>query len=388
MQGEQSVPEPTLDEDDHIPSMFHQSDANEDPDNVTFHRNDPLRVGIVGYGLGGSTFHAPLVAATPGLELVAIATSNPERVAKAKARYPNAHLYDTIEQMLAAEQLDLVVISTPHATHAPYARAALARGAHVVVDKPFATTSAEARDLAALAKQHGKLAIPFQNRRWDNEILTVQKLMRDGTLGDIQRYESRYERWRPIPKARWTEPGADERGEGVLGDLTVHLVDQALMLFGPARRVYAEFERQNPAVHVTDDVFVAITHKSGVISHLFTSPNVAILGPRLTVLGSKGAYVKHGIDPQEEALLAGGIPGTPGWGEEPESSWGKVGAGDDVRPLRSEPGNYLSFYAGAARAIRDGTEPPVTTEQGIAMMELLDAARLSAKEKRVVELGT
>src|SRR6478752_1066223 len=188
--------------------MFHKSKGIEDPGNMTvWERKDPLRVGLVGYGLGGSTFHAPLVAATPGLELVAIATSNAERVAKAKARYPAVHLYDTIDQMLAAEQLDLVVISTPHATHAPYAHAALERGSHVVVDKPFATSSAEARDLAAMAKQHGRLAIPFQNRRWDNEILTVQKLIEDGTLGDIQRYESRYERWRPNPKARWMEAG-------------------------------------------------------------------------------------------------------------------------------------------------------------------------------------
>jgi len=345
----------------------------------------PLRVGLVGYGLGGSTFHAPLVSATPGLQLVAIATSNAERVAKARTRHPDARLYDTIDAMLGAEPLDLVVISTPHATHAPYARAALARGAHVVVDKPFATTSAEARDLAATAKEHGKLAIPFQNRRWDNEVLTLQKLMREGTLGDIHRYESRYERWRPIPKARWKEPGAAERGEGVLGDLTVHLVDQALLLFGPARRVYAEFEQRHPEIVVVDDVFIAITHKSGVISHLFTSPNVGILGPRLTVFGSKGAYVKHGIDPQEEALLAGGTPGSLGWGEEPESAWGKVGAGDAVHPQRSEPGDYLEFYRGVASAIRDGTEPPVTTEQGIAMMELLDAARLSARTGRVVE---
>ena len=346
----------------------------------------PVRVGLVGFGLGGSTFHAPLVTATPGLALVAIATSNAERVAKARTRYPTAKLYDTIEQMLAAEPLDLVVVSTPHATHAPYARAALAKGAHVVVDKPFATSSAEARDLAAAAKEHGRLAIPFQNRRWDNEVLTLRKLMRDGTLGDIHRFESRYERWRPVPKARWKEAGADERGEGVLGDLTVHLVDQALLLFGPARRVYAEFERRHPDIVVTDDVFIAVTHKSGVISHLFTSPNVGILGPRLTVLGSKGAYVKHGIDPQEEALLAGGIPGTPGWGEEPESDWGRVGAGDDVHPLRSEPGDYLAFYRGVAAAIRDGTEPPVTTEQGIAMMEVLDAARLSARTGRTVEM--
>ena len=347
-----------------------------------------LRVGVVGYGLGGSTFHAPLVSATPGLELTAIATSNAERVAKARARYPGTRLFDTIEQMLDATPLDLVVVSTPHATHAPYAQAALAKGAHVVVDKPFATSSGEARDLAAAAKAAGKLAIPFQNRRWDNEVLTLQKLLRDGTLGDVHRYESRYERWRPIPKARWKEAGADERGEGVLGDLTVHLVDQALLLFGPARRVYAEFERRHPDIVVVDDVFIAITHKSGVLSHLFTSPNVGILGPRLTVLGSKGAYVKHGIDPQEEALLAGGTPGAPGWGEEPESAWGTVGAGDDVHPLRSEPGNYLEFYRGVAAAIRNGTEPPVTTEQGIAMMELLDAARVSAREGKVVGLGT
>ena len=348
----------------------------------------PIRVGVVGYGLGGSTFHAPLVAATEGLELAAIATSNAERVAKAKARYPDARLYDTLDAMLAAEPLDLVVISTPHATHAPYARTALAKGAHVVVDKPFALTSAEARELAAEAKKAGKLAIPFQNRRWDNEVLTLRKLMDEGTLGDIHRYESRYERWRPNPKARWKEPGAGDRGEGVLGDLTVHLVDQALMLFGSARSVYAEFERRHPQVHVIDDVFVAIRHKSGVLSHLFTSPNVGILGPRMTVLGSKGAYVKHGIDPQEEALLAGGTPGSPGWGEEPESAWGKVGGGDGVRPMRSVPGNYLEFYRGVAAAIRDGAEPPVTTEQGIAMMEVLDAARLSAQERRVVELGT
>jgi predicted dehydrogenase len=344
-------------------------------------------VGLVGYGLGGSTFHAPLVAATPGLELVAIVTGNPERAEKARARYPGARVVANVDDLWTiSPPLDLVVVSTPHATHAPIARAALAHGSHVVVDKPFAVSSDEARDLASAAKQHGRLAIPFQNRRWDNEILTLQALMREGALGEIHRYESRYERWRPNPKVRWKEAGAAERGEGVLGDLTVHLVDQALMLFGPAQSVYAEFERRHPDVVVIDDVFVAIRHESGVLSHLFTSPNVGILGPRLTVLGSKGAYVKYGIDPQEEALLAGGIPGTAGWGEEPESAWGMAGAGDDARPRRSEPGNYLKFYEGVARAIRDGAAPPVTAEQGVAMMEVLDAARVSAREGKVVEL--
>jgi scyllo-inositol 2-dehydrogenase (NADP+) len=347
----------------------------------------PLRVGLVGYGLGGSTFHAPLISATPGLELAAIATSNPERVEKARARYPNAQVVPSPDAFWTMPpKLALVVVSTPHATPPPIARAALQSGSHVVVYKPFASTSAEARDLAAEARLNDRLAIPFQNRRWDGDILTVQKLLRDGTLGTVHRFESRYERWRPNPKARWKEAGAEDRGEGVLLDLTVHLVDQALLLFGPARSVYAEFERRHPEITVTDDVFVAITHADGVISHLFTSPNVGILGPRVTLLGSKGAYVKHGIDPQEEALLAGGIPGTPGWGEEQESSWGRVGGGDDVRPLRTEAGNYLSFYRGVADAIANGAPPPVTAEQGIAMMELLDAARLSAKTHRVIEL--
>src|SRR3954468_18753663 len=282
----------------------------------------PLRVGLVGYGLGGSTFHAPLISTTPGLELAAIATSDAERSRKARERYPNAQVVPSPEAFWTmTPRLDLVVVSTPHATHAPIARAALQSGSNVVVDKPFAITSAEARDLAAEARLNDRLAIPFQNRRWDGDILTVQKLLRDDTLGTIHRFESRYERWRPNPKARWKEPGAEDRAEGVLLDLTVHLVDQALLLFGPARSVYAEFERRHPEVTVTDDVFIAITHTRGVISHLFTSPNVGILGPRVTLLGSKGAYVKHGIDPQEEALLAGGMPGTPGWGEEPESSW-------------------------------------------------------------------
>ena len=346
-----------------------------------------VRVGLVGYGLGGSTFHAPLVAATPGLELVAIVTGNAERAAKARARYPTARVVANVDDLWTiSPPLDLVVVSTPHATHAPIARAALEHGSHVVVDKPFAITSDEARELAEEAKKHGKLAIPFQNRRWDNEILTLQALMREGALGEVQRYESRYERWRPSPKARWKEAGAAERGEGVLGDLTVHLVDQALMLFGPARSVYAEFERRHPDIVVIDDVFIAIRHEGGVLSHLFTSPNVGILGPRLTVLGRKGAYVKYGIDPQEEALLAGGIPGTPGWGEEPESAWGMAGAGDDARRRRSEPGNYLEFYEGVARAIRDGTAPPVSAEQGVALMEVLDAARESAREGRVVQM--
>jgi scyllo-inositol 2-dehydrogenase (NADP+) len=347
----------------------------------------PQRVGLVGYGLGGSTFHAPLISATPGLELTAIATSDPGRVQAATARYPQARIVPAADQLFTmAPPLDLVVVSTPHHTHAPLAKAALAAGCHVVIDKPFAVTADEARELAALAARHGRLAIPFQNRRWDADVLTLQRLLREGALGTVHRFESRYERWRPTPKPRWTADGADARGEGLLLDLMVHLVDQALVLFGPARDVYAEFDRRHPQVQVVDDVFVALTHANGVRSHLFCSATVGIGGPRFTVLGSAGTFVKHGMDPQEDALLAGATPGGAGWGREAETSWGRLGAADTVRTVESEPGDYPRFYAGVAHALATGTAPPVTAAEAVAMMDVLEAARVSARERRVVAI--
>jgi len=253
-----------------------------------------------------------------------------------------------------------------------------------VIDKPFAVSANEARELAALAARHGRLAIPFQNRRWDADILTLQRLLRDGALGTVHRFESRYERWRPTPKPRWTVEGADARGEGLLLDLMVHVVDQALLLFGPARDVYAEFDRRHPQVHVVDDVFLALTHASGVRSHLFTSATVGIGGPRLNVLGSAGAFVKHGMDPQEDALLAGAAPGGPGWGREAEAHWGRLGAGGTIRTIESQPGDYPRFYAGVAAALASGAPPPVTAAEAVAMMDVLEAARVSARERRVV----
>jgi scyllo-inositol 2-dehydrogenase (NADP+) len=344
-----------------------------------------FRVGLVGYGLGGSTFHAPLISATPGVELTAIATSDAGRVRAATTRHPLARIVPAAEQLFTmSPALDLVVVSTPHHTHAPLARAALAAGCHVVIDKPFAVDAEEARELSAVAARHGRLAIPFQNRRWDADILTLQRLLREGALGTVHRFESRYERWRPTPKPRWTVEGADARGEGLLLDLMVHLVDQALLLFGPAREVYAEFDRRHPQVQVVDDVFLAVTHANGVRSHLFTSATVGIGGPRLNVLGSAAAFVKYGMDPQEDALLAGATPGGAGWGREAETNWGRLGAGDAIRAVESEAGDYPRFYAGVAHALATGSPPPVTAAEGVAMMDVLDAARRSACERRVV----
>ena len=196
------------------------------------------------------------------------------------------------------------------------------------------------------------------------------------------RFESRYERWRPQVADRWRELPDD--GGGLLYDLGSHLVDQALQLFGPARRVYAELDLRRPGAQVDDDSFVALTHASGVRSHLWMSAVTAQLGPRFRVLGDRAGYVKFGLDVQEAALREGHAPDGPEWGTEPESSWGVVGTGDESRPVRTEPGAYQRFYQELAQALRSGRPPPVDPSDVVATLEVIDAARASHSESRVV----
>jgi predicted dehydrogenase len=203
-------------------------------------------------------------------------------------------------------------------------------------------------------------------------------------LGRVFRFESRFERWRPELSGGWRElPGAEEAG-GLLFDLGSHLVDQALVLFGPVRQVYAELDVRRPGATVDDDSFVALTHLTGVRSHLWMSSVAAQSAPRLRVLGDRAAYVKYGMDVQEEALRQGLRPRAPGWGEEPEEHWGLLGAGDRVERIRTDPGAYERFYEGVAAAIRDGSPPPVDPVDAVSALELLDAARASAREGKVV----
>lgn len=359
---------------------------------MTGRRNDgktALRVGLVGYGLGGSAFHAPLVAATPGMQLAAVVTRDPGRRERVRQRYPEARLLDDVETLWGlADSLDVVVVSSPNATHVPYARAALEAGLHVVVDKPFAPTAAEARAIGALAQRVGRLAIPFQNRRWDGDFLTVQRLLRDGALGTVHRFESRFERLRGTVKPAWAAAGAAARAEGIVYDIGSHLVDQALVLFGPAVQVYAELDRRHPEVMVEDEAFVSLSHAGGVRSHLHMSAAAAQPVARLGVWGSRAAYVKHGLDGQEEALRAGAIPGASGWGEAPPERWGSLGARDALRAHPTERGAYPAFYAGVERAIRTGDAAPVHVDEAAHTLEVIEAAYRSSRERRVVELGT
>ncbi|MGW1326612.1 Gfo/Idh/MocA family protein [Streptomyces antibioticus] len=351
----------------------------------------PLRVGLAGYGLAGSVFHAPLIAATEGLALDTVVTSHPERQEQARAEFPDVRVTADADGLLArADELDLIVIASPNKTHVPLATAALKAGLPVVVDKPLAGTAAEARELAALAEERGLLLSVFQNRRWDNDFLTLRRLVADGELGDVWRFESRFERWRPQPKGGWRESGDPAEIGGLLYDLGSHLVDQALVLFGPAASVYAEADVRRPGAQTDDDTFIALTHTSGVRSHLYASATTAQLGPRFRVLGSKAGFVKYGLDPQEAALREGGRPG-PGWGTEPDELWGRLGAGESPltgggTPVRTLPGDYPAYYAAVAKALIDGGPNPVPAVEAAAALDVLEAARRSARDGVVVTL--
>jgi predicted dehydrogenase len=346
----------------------------------------PLRVGLLGYGLAGRVFHAPLIAASPALTLAAVVTRDPARRAALSTAHPDVEALETPEKLWArAASLDLIVVATPNRSHVPLARAALHAGLPVVVDKPLAPSSTQARALIAEARAQRRLLTVFQNRRWDGDFLTVRRLLDEGALGAIHRFESRFERWNPVPRQGWRESGDPEEAGGLLFDLGAHLIDQALQLFGPVRSVYAELDRRRAGVAVDDDAFVALTHASGPRSHLWMSKVAAQRGPRFRILGERGAFTKHGLDGQEPAMAAGGVPGSPGWGEEPPRRWGLLGEDGTAQPVRTDAGCYLRFYDAVADAVTSGAAPPVDPEDAAVALEIMEAARASAERGQPVQ---
>jgi predicted dehydrogenase len=351
--------------------------------------DDDLRVALIGYGLAGAAFHAPFIAVTPGMRLTSVVTSNQERAERARREHPGIRVLADAEPLWASPQEhDLVVVASPNRTHVPLATAALEAGLHAVVDKPLAPRSNDGRRLMALSEERGRVLTVFHNRRWDGDFMTLRRLIADGALGQVHRFESRFERWRPqVSGEAWRELSDPEEAGGVLFDLGSHLVDQALVLFGGASRVYAEIDQRRSGATVDDDVFLALTHASGVRSHLWASQTSPQAGPRMRVLGSRAGYVKQGLDVQEEPLRAGARPAGPEWGREDAESWGRLGTDGKWEPVETERGNYGAFYAGVAAALREGAPPPVTAGEAVAVLEVLEAARESAASRALVALG-
>ncbi|HET8843305.1 MAG TPA: Gfo/Idh/MocA family oxidoreductase [Ktedonobacteraceae bacterium] len=353
-----------------------------------------LRVAIIGYGLAGAVFHAPLIASTGGMHVAAIVTSDPERRMQALRDFPKVKLYAAVEELWRdASRYDLVVVATPNRLHVPLGVAALHAGLPVVIDKPMAASVAEARKLLEVSKETGRLLTVFQNRRWDNDFRTVRSLLDADLdlLGVVTRFESRFERYRPTPKhGAWRERAAPGEAGGLLYDLGSHLIDQALLLFGKPSRVYAEVDKRRAGVQVDDDTFVALHFASGVRAHLWMSSVARISGPRMRISGLRGTYEKWGLDPQEQALRDGMRPGHLEWGREPRDKWGHLST--DISgihidgPIEMLPGAYEQFYTFLRVALILGGPPPVDPYEAIEVLRIIEAAQESARLGKIVNL--
>lgn len=342
----------------------------------------PVQVGLVGFGFGGRVFHAPLILSAQECELVGVVTRSAQRREELARQHPGVRAYDSMAD-LAADGADAVAISTPAATHVPLTRQAIELGLAVVTDKPFALDAVSARETVELAQRSGVLLTVYQNRRWDSDFRTVRRLISDDQLGQVQRFESRFERFSP-------HPGPPEAGGGSLLDFGSHLVDQALVLFGPVAAVYAETHVREDLAGRDDDFFIALTHDSGVRSHLWGSWIQGAPGPRFRVSGSTGTYVVDGgMDGQEEALQSGLTPATAGdrWGVEPRERWGRIYRGDAGETVTTERGRWDTFYPAFAAAVRGVGPVPVDPWDAVASLEVLDAALVSATERRTVHLS-
>jgi scyllo-inositol 2-dehydrogenase (NADP+) len=338
-----------------------------------------ISTGLIGYGTAGSVFHAPLIAAAEGLHLDAIASRRHEDIAR---DFPESRAFATPQDLIDAPGIELVVIATPNTTHADLARRALEAGKHVVVDKPFTLDTAEADALIALAERQGRLLGVFQNRRWDGDFLTVKRFIEEGQLGEIFHYEAHFDRFRPEIKAGWREQPVP--GSGVLYDLGAHLIDQAVHLFGMPEAICADVMAQRAQATVPD-YFHLVLHYGRKRVVLHASTLVREPGPRYLVHGDAGSFAKFGIDGQEAALKAGMRPAGKDWGRDRPEYFARFVDNEGLEQIvETLPGRYPDFYAGVARAISEGSPLPVTAREARDTIALIEAALLSAAEKRTV----
>ncbi|KRW58476.1 oxidoreductase [Pseudomonas sp. TTU2014-080ASC] len=342
-----------------------------------------MKTGLIGYGYAGKTFHAPLISMVADLELTAIASSNEARV---REDFSEVSTEPSAAALLARDDLELIVIATPNDTHFDLAAQALTAGKHVVVDKPFTVTVAEAKELISLADQYQRLLSVFHNRRWDADFVTLKTLLDSGELGRVVHVESRFDRFRPQVRSRWRETAV--AGGGLWYDLGPHLLDQAVQLFGLPQSIWLDQEKLRDGA-VTDDWFHAVLGYAQLRVVLHASALAASPAPRFSVHGTHGSFIKFGLDVQEDALRAGLGPEDTDWGRDPQQGRLTLWDGDTVHEclLPGEVGNYRSYYSAIFDAIRHGGDNPVPAQQALQVMQLIEAGCTSCLEGRTVELA-
>jgi predicted dehydrogenase len=340
-----------------------------------------MRIGLVGYGKGGRFFHAPLISSLPGATFVGVVTRSVERRQQLASEHPQAQAFDSLAQLVAAG-VDAVVVSTPLEARPALVLEAIEHGVAVVSDKPFALDAAQAEAMVLAAERRDVPLSVYQNRRWDSDFLTVRKLLGSGALGQVIRFESSVERYSPTSVGK-------SSGGGFLRDLGSHLVDQALQLFGPVLRVYAELDYRQPDQAYDNGFFMSLAHANGVVSHLRGSCLQDAPRPRFRVSGSEGCYTVEGLDGQEAQALAGLSPATAGerWGAEEHRRWGWFEHGAERERVASERGCWLAFYQRLQAALQGDGPLPVAARDALATTRILDAARQSAEQGNVVCLS-
>ena len=347
---------------------------------------DQLSVGLIGYGMAGRTFHAPVIQSVPNLRLKKVVERHTNEALK---RYPWVEVVPDATALLQDEEIKLVVIATPNISHFDLARQSLKANKHVVVEKPFTTTSGQAQELIDLARQQNKIISVNHNRRWDGDFQTVKKLLQGRLLGRLVEYESHYDRFRnhPRPNAWREEEGA---GGGILFDLGSHLIDQAQVLFGVPRMITSDIRVQRDFAKATDS-FELLLHYDDLKVTLKAGMLVREQSPRFILHGTEGSFVKYGFDPQEEALKRGFTPSESNWGNEPREQWGKlitqVGGLDLEGEVKTIAGCYQAFYQNIADAMSGHAELAVKPEEAMSTIRIIELAIESSEQKRTIHFS-
>lgn len=339
-----------------------------------------IKTAVVGFGLSATVFHIPFVLTSEQFELVAISSRQKDAIAE---KYPQVGIYANAETMIKESEADLIIITAPNDVHYALAELALLNDKHVILEKPFVVNTEEGRELIRLAKARDKIITPYHNRRWDGDFLTVKKLIDDGRLGDVKVFESHFDRFRPNVRQRWREiPG---EGSGILFDLGPHLIDQALVLFGRPDSVTGKCLSAREGSETTDYFHLQLHYPDKEVI-LNSSPFAAGPNIRFQVQGTAGAYVKYGLDPQEDRLRAGQIPATDEWAAETEDQYGMLYRDDRNEIVPTVTGGYQQFFANVADAVRSGTALAVSPEEAIDSLRIILKALQSSEEGRTINL--